>query len=362
MRDFSEREREDVPSRDDLPAFLSCLDRIVAQNAIQYVDALVTILQEDHRDIIREAVVNTLKQLRDPAMPEKIATLFCSQDLFLRNAAVSILASQWEAPLEVLARSLKSQDKNVRKLALDALYALNNPIATDIIATSLEDSDVNNVIAAIEYIAEREGYRYAEQIAEILTRAQDPFLIATCLEALGKVGDRYTAQVVEKLFPDPTALPEYLLPSYLRFVAGRGDRKYLPAILKIATQQGRVLYKEILDTLQAFIQKSGDSLTTEDKKALGSILRVMLKSEIPSPNKYEILFLLAQVDQEETLKNVRTFLHSENPLLRLASLEIIGEYEIQECLPEVQKLLETEEDEDVKQCALDVLEKLNTRK
>ncbi|MGC8777703.1 MAG: HEAT repeat domain-containing protein [Candidatus Caldatribacteriaceae bacterium] len=306
-------------------------------------------------------MVNALKQLRDSAMPEKVAVLFCSQDLFLRNAAVAILASQWQTPLEVLARSLKSEDKHVRKLALDALHALNTPIAVDIIATALEDSDVNNVIAAVEYIAERGGYRYGERIARILASARDPFLVATCLEALGKIGDRYTAQMVRELFPELGTLPEYLLPSYLRFVAGQGDREYLPLIAEIAKRHGQIFYKEILDALRAFMQRREDGLTVEDREAIGSILQVMLTSDIPSPNRYEILFLLAQVDREGAFATVHAFLYSTDPLLRLAALETIGEHEMRESLPEVRRLVETEEDEDVRQCALDVLERLGVR-
>jgi HEAT repeat protein len=84
----------------------------------------------------------------------------------------------------------------------------------------------------------------------------------------------------------------------------------------------------------------------------------MLGSAIPSPNKYEVLLLLVQMDRETALEDVRAFLGSGDPLLRLAALEAIGEYEMRECLPEVEKLLDTEENEDVRQCALDVLERL----
>lgn len=350
-------ERENVPSPDDLAVFLAFLDDVVARNAVQYIDTLTAILQQDHRDIIREAVVNALKKLQDRAIPEKIAVLFCSPDLFLRNAAVSILASQWQTPLEILARSLKSEDKHVRKLALDALYALNNPIVVDIIATALDDDDVNNVIAAVEYIADREGYRYADRIAGVLARSQDPFLIAACFEALGKIGNRYTASVVQKLFPDPASLPEYLIPSYLRFLAGCDSGECLPMALDIASKWGRVFYKEILDVLREVIQRV-DNLGVGDREAMGSCLRTLLDSDIPSSNKYEVLFLLVQVDWDNCLQDVRMFLNSEDPLLRLAALEVIGEHGLQECIPEVRILFEREEDEDVKQCALDTLRKL----
>ncbi|MEN3187810.1 MAG: HEAT repeat domain-containing protein [Atribacterota bacterium] len=302
-------------------------------------------------------MVRALKKLQDCTIPEKIAVLFRSPDLFLRNAAVDILASQWQAPLEILARSLKSEDKHVRKLALDALYALNNPIVTDIIASALDDDDVNNLIAAVEYIADRQGYRYADRIADVLARAQDPFLVSACLEALGKIGNQYTKSVVQELFPDPASLPEYLIPSYLRFLAGCGSGEYLSLVLDIAFRWGKVFYKEILDVIRGIIQRT-DTLSEGDQKAMGSCLRILLDSDIPSANKYEVLFLLVQGDRDNCLQDVRMFLESEDPLLRLAALEVIGEYRLQECIPEVQALLEKEVDEDVKQCALDALRKL----
>ncbi|MCX7667922.1 MAG: HEAT repeat domain-containing protein, partial [Atribacterota bacterium] len=96
----------------------------------------------------------------------------------------------------------------------------------------------------------------------------------------------------------------------------------------------------------------------DDRKAVASCLRILLDSEIPSANRYEILFLLVQADRDNCLHDVRVFLRNEDPLLRLAALEVIGEHGLQECTPEVQVLLEREEDEDVKQCALDTLWKL----
>jgi hypothetical protein len=349
-------ERE-IPPRDDLAAFLSFLDDVASRNATEYTDTLIAILQEDRRDIVREAIIGTLKNLRDPSMPEKVVALFCSPDLALRNAAVTILASQWQAPLDALTQSLKSPNKHIRKLALDALYALGNPILVDIIASVLEDEDVNNVIAAVEYIAGLGGRKYAGQILEVLQKARDPFLIATCLEALGKLGDPRAAKAMQELFPDPAELPEFLLPPYLRFVAGCGSREDLARVCHLAARWGQVFYKEVLDALSALLARNG-ALDPSEQEMVGDCLRGLLKTPIPSPNKYEILLLLAQVDQEGVVCEARMFLQSNDPLLRIAALEVIAEAGIIGCLGDVERLLATETDEDVRQCAQDTLERL----
>ncbi|MBC7216721.1 MAG: HEAT repeat domain-containing protein [Candidatus Caldatribacterium sp.] len=290
-------------------------------------------------------------------MPEKVVALFCSPDLSLRNAAVAILASQWQAPLEVLARSLRSPNKHIRKLALDALYALGNPIAVDIIAEALEDEDVNNVIAAIEYIAELGGRKYTGQILEILQKAEDPFLIATCFEALGKLGDSHATKAVQELFPNPAELPEFLIPSYLRFVAGCGSREHLPKVCCLVTRWGQLFYKEILDALSALLTRS-DTIDPSEQQTVGDCLKEMLQFAIPSPNKYEILLLLARIDREGVIHEVQAFLQSDDPLLRIAALEVIAEAEITSFHDAVQALLAAETNEDVRQCAQYVLERL----
>ncbi len=340
---------------------LYAVERIKQDGLTEFADDLIDILKKDTSEMARESAMETLKTFTSPDVSKKIAKLFEEDDPFLRNAAVTILAAHWEAPLASLSTYMKSENKHIRKLALDSLHATGNPLVVDLIATALKDEDINNVISAVEYIADLEGYRYADSIADILKKAEDPFLLATCLEALAKIGNKYASQVVHDRFPDPAQLPDFLLFSYLRFIAHVGDEGRLPDLLKIVDMKGAVVYKECIDVIHSILDRCGDDLSALSKKTIENILFELLSLNIPPMNKYECLVMLGSLRGKRAIEMLHRSLKDQNPFVRMGAIEGIGKIGSKESIPILEELAAIEKNEDVKAVIQDVLNMLGKK-
>lgn len=337
------------------------LDEISQRNLTECTDHLIEVLKCEERDIVREAIVETLKRLDDESIPDKIVELFESDEAFLRNSAVTILSHRWQMPLESLSKSLRNENKHVRKLALDALHSLGNPIAMDIIALALDDEDINNVIAAVEYIGDLEGYKYAEKIVKIMSESEDPFLTATCLEALGKVGNKYLADVVQRMFPDPLKLEDFILAPYLKFVAAFGNTSHINMILEVGRSKLKLFCKEIVDAIQNIVQREASNLLPESKQRLHDFLDWALDQDVPSNNKYEMVLLIANIGAGKVSDLVKRRLLSADPLVRLGAIEVVGQLKMREFAKDLEILLKAESNEDVRYVIEDVLNQLTGR-
>ena len=334
------------------------LNQISAVNDTTKIEELIALLVEDRREIVREMVVDVLKRLKDPNLPEKIAALLHAQDAFVRNSAASILARQWDWSKEALVESLKDKDKNVRKLAIDALYEVGDPSTVDFISIALDDEDVNNVIAAVEYIGDLGGHGYAEKILQILSRAEDQFLICSCLEALAKIGDPQCLHEVEKRFSSPLSMEDFMLMPYLRLLAKFSQPQHLGVLLEIAEAKLNIAYKEIIDSMALFINRNKSSLKEHEKKQIHTFLTQAISKNIPSANKYEIVSLIGRLGAENLSDEVRTYLQSDDPMIRLGAIEVIGTLKMTDFEADLQALLEKEKDEDLRLAAIFTLEQL----
>lgn len=182
------------------------------------LDLLINFL-EHGESLLREAAFDRLKQARVPTAPAKIAQLFKSEDAYVRNATALIIAHLWDLSKDELVKLLHDSDEDVRKLALDSLHlVVGDPPVVNLIAEGLEDPDINNLIATIEYISYLGGSTYAGRIAEILIHSEDEFLSAVCFRALSEIGDEESIKKVLSFFPIDQ-LDDVLLLPYLRLLA-----------------------------------------------------------------------------------------------------------------------------------------------
>jgi len=345
----------------EVPDVLRQLDEISQRNLTECTNYLIEVLKCEERDIVREAIVETLKQLDDESISDKIVELFESDDAFLRNSAVTILSHRWRMPLESLSKSLRHKNKHVRKLALDALHSLGNPISVDIIALALDDEDINNVIAAVEYIGNLEGYKYAEKIVKIMSESEDPFLTATCLETLSKIGNKYLADVVQRMFPDPLKLEDFILAPYLKFIAAFGNTSHIDTILEVGSSKLKLFCKEIVDAIQNILQRETTNLPPELRQRLHDFLSWALNQDVPSNNKYEIVLLIADIGAGKVSNLLKKLLFSADPLVRLGAIEVVGQLKMREFVKDLEILLKSELNEDVRYAIEDVLSRLTGR-
>ncbi|MCD6546589.1 MAG: HEAT repeat domain-containing protein [Thermotogae bacterium] len=321
---------------------------------------LIEMLKNESEDIVKESLVEALKILKNEDAIEKLMEFFYSEDLYLKNAAVTILAEYGELSIPYLMKKLDDENEHVRKLAIDTIHMIRNPITVDILAKGLEDKSINNLISVIEYIADLEGYHYSNKIAEILEESRDPFLTITCLEALSEIGDEYSLEVVKKKFPDPSKIDDFTLPAYMRFLASHATVEFLPFVIEVLNEKSEIFYKELIDILERFVNMKNELSDSDVEKVYSALLK-LLNTSIPSMNKYEVFGLIVELRGESAKDLILEMLDSNDFFIKMGALEAVGKLfkGNREIIEKLKNFLKREVNEELKMVARDILEILD---
>jgi len=146
------------------------------------------------------------------------------------------------------------------------------------------------------------------------------------------------------MFPDPDAVKGLELFSYLKYMAKQGGPDTLPFILSLMNSKGKLLTKEIINTLQGILERTSEGQLADHM--LAQILG-FIDSDINSINKYELLVFLGQFKNEAILAALLSYIENEDRLLVLGAIEGLGRLGRPEARPILQELLSRVQDEDV---------------
>lgn len=320
------------------------------------LDLLLEHLLQEKSYFVREVIVKNLSQLEDQGLVQKLLPLLRSDDAFIRNAVIDIVSVKRDEVVAYLEPLMEDRDKDVRKFALDILFQLNTEEVAPYMACFLNDEDINIVITAVEYLGKLEAREQAGAVNRVLAGAQNLLLRCTCLEALARIGDARSRQIVAELFPAPEAVKGLELFSYLKFIAQQGDASTLPFILSLMRTKGKLLTKEIINTLEALLVR--DSQGSLADEMLGGILD-FIHSDINSINKYELLVFLGSFRNPTILELLLSFVHQDDKLLALGAIEGLGLLGRTEAAPVLQELLAKARDEDIQDAIQKSLQQLN---
>lgn len=320
------------------------VEDIVFEGVSGGLDLLIEHIQQEKSIFVREVIVNNISQIQDPALVQKLLPLLRSDDAFIRNAIIDIVSTRRDEVAAYLEPLMEDADKDVRKFALDILYQLKTEEVAPYMVCFLNDSDINIIITAVEYLGNLGTTEQTPAINSVLEKAENLLLRCTCLEALAKIGDKQSRQIVSRMFPNPDAVKGLELFSYLKYMAKQGDVDKLPFILSLMTSKGKLLTKEIINTLQGILERTTRGQLSEEM--LAEILG-FIGSDINPINKYELLVFLGQFDNQAILDALLAYTDSEDRLVILGAIEGLGLLGRPDALPVLQDLLVKVQDEDI---------------
>lgn len=326
------------------------------------IDFLIDLLKNGSR-LHKEIAVRQLKSLRTKETAQKVAELFREHDAYLNNTAVTIMAELWDSSREILIELLKDSDKDVRKLALDSLNLVKGDnTVVDIIATALKDENINNVISAVEYIGEHGGKKYAWDVYNIFEKSDNEFLTVTCLKTLSEIADEEIARKIFNRFMNSNSKKIYdiTLISYLRLFYNFPQVIDVNSFIQILKEEKDIALKEIIDVLISYIE-NGFSFTKKQKKEIVNELEEILRTDISSNSKYEILLILSEIAPEKIKKDIVNYLYSEEDMEQLAAIEIINKLGLKELIYDIEKIASQTKNEDVKLAAMFTIEELKAK-
>lgn len=317
---------------------------IAYDGLIEGIGPLVERLQVEPSRFVREVIVNSLKTMHGIELVEKVIPLLRSDDAFIRNASIDILSVEGETASESIRKLLADTDKDVRKFAIDVLFLLNSPYSAEMIAEILDDPDVNNVITAVEYLTHLDASDSVHQINEIFMNTPNLLLRCTCLEGLALIGDEESTACVARMYPDYQLISPLEQYSYLKFIAARGTDVHLPLITSLMKDKGEIMHKEIINAIEGILRRSHQDRLSDD---LLAALLTYLDTNINDINKYELLVLLGEFQNDEIFSFLVQHANSTIKLVCLGAIEALGNYGHKEAQPVLVQLRNHFKDADV---------------
>ena len=311
---------------------------------VEGIGPLLERLQAEPSRFVREVIINSLKTMQGPELIARVIPFLNSDDAFIRNGCIDILSRQGEDAIEALQSSLNSLDKDIRKFTLDTLFQIGTESAAKLIADSLNDADVNNLITAVEYLGRLDSRDYVEPINQLFLDTQNVLLRCTCLETMALIGNEESLLAVNKMYPDDQSISFLEKYSFLKFVAKMGTMIHLALIISLLEEKNSLMHKEMINAIEGILQRSKpEELPAELLVALDQYL----DSPIREINKYEILLLLSEYKNQDILAILTKYLDPQNRLLCLGAVEGIGLYGSAEARADLIKLREGLNDEEI---------------
>lgn len=333
----------DLQSPDEKTRAFAAED-IAYDTYVEGVGPLLERLQVETSRFVREVIVSSLKTMQGPELITRVIPYLNSDDAFIRNGCIDILSHQGEDAIEALRTCLNNPDKDIRKFALDTLYLIGTESAAELIADSLNDSDVNNLITAVEYLGRLESCEHVGPINKLFLDTRNTLLRCTCLETMALIGNEESLQAVNLMYPDYHSISFLEKYSFLKFVARMGTIIHLALIVSLLEEKNSLMHKEIINAIEGILQRSKFA---ELPAELLTALDQYLDSSIREINKYEIVLLISDYKNQEILAILHKHLDPRNRLLCLGAVEGIGQHGNAEARTALIKLKEGLDDEEI---------------
>lgn len=317
---------------------------IAYDGLVEGIGPLLERLQEEPSRFVREVIINSLKTMQGPELIVQVIPFLNSDDAFIRNGCIDILAGQGEDAIGALRSSLSSPDKDIRKFTLDTLFKIGTESAAELIADSLNDADVNNLITAVEYLGRLDSRDYVGPINQLFLDTPNVLLRCTCLETMALIGNDESLLAVNKMYPDDQSISFLEKYSFLKFVAKMGTMIHLALIISLLEAKNSLMHKEMINAIEGILQRSKlERLPAELLAALDHYL----DSPLREINKYEILLLISDYKNQEIPTILTRYLDPQNRLLCMGAIEGLGNYGSAEISSDLIKLKEGLKDEEI---------------
>lgn len=173
--------------------------RLASLGTAEAAAALARALQREEDPLVREAVIGALLVCDTRAVIAEMATLLRSEDASSRSAAFEVLTYKCDDEvIEIFEQLLQDGDRDVRVMTVHALGRSRYGRSAELFRRVIrEDSDVNVVAAAVEYLGEMGEPGDAALIQKALERFQHPYFQWTARRALERLtGDNGLAWAV----------------------------------------------------------------------------------------------------------------------------------------------------------------------
>lgn len=283
------------------------------------VPALLERLVKEPSRAVRDAIFQALTRIDADAAIEGSIRLFGSDDPQIRNQAVEVLRSKGAASIPFLNTVMRDGDKDLRKLVLDVLSGVQASGAEAIYEAALSDQDPNVVITAVENLGKTRSTQFRRRIEDLLQTGSHPMLTAACLEALSGIGNELSLVAIRRRFPELATLPDFLLMSCLKAIGALGTAGEFVEVASLLAVRGSHLRSAILGALIAIHQRHPERVHRED---LQPALQAAIDDGDPPLCRYQAVLALGFLSSRDDVYSfLLSCLSSPERLVRLGAIE-----------------------------------------
>jgi HEAT repeat protein len=188
----------------------------LAECSDRNVLAVLSIALQDENKGVEDAVSRSFLSIGGVAAARAIVYHIEDENIASRNLAAKLLVRLGENSVHALVPYLRSDNKDVRKLAVDILGEIKSKEPIYYLLPLLRDTDPNVIVAALEALGNIGSNAAIKPIGD--TYEQYPFARIMAIEALGKIGDDSVRDFLENKFKEALTV-------------GNADGVYLFALL-----------------------------------------------------------------------------------------------------------------------------------
>jgi hypothetical protein len=268
---------------------------------------------------VRETIFAALERIDRPDVCTRVVMLLNSDDAFLRNQAVALLQRKGVAAVPALLARMSDPDQDVRKFVLDIAAGIPSPEVEPIYNASIEDQDLNIVIAALEYIGQQRKIRFKSAIEGIFLRAKEPMLVCAAFAALLQIGDLASWQCIRQRYPTASSVPNWELGWWMHALGDFGGPDELEIFHKVLRTHDGKLIRDTIDALERFQGRHGSVGITEE---FWMLLQERLQDGLSPEDKLQLLRVIGGFSAPHAIGDYLFALLDQNDrLIKLGAIE-----------------------------------------
>jgi HEAT repeat protein len=288
----------------------------------QAAAVLVARLQTEDSRAVKEAILRELSQIWASSPVDLIVELLKDADPFVRAEAADMLQRRASDVIEGLNHLMRSEDKDLRKFAVDILREASIGAPDALYVAALKDEDINVVISTIENIGSRRRHGLAAEVLAIALENSQPMAVCAALEALASIGTGETLQAIRAKYADAAQVPGIYLAPFLKMLGHTAGPESIEEICRVIENKGEFIYEAAIDALINITRRNHVS---QMNPACEAQLCRLLRPELDAGVCFHLIRLLGHFTACSRIALlVLPYIHSDDRAVGLAAVESLA--------------------------------------
>jgi HEAT repeat protein len=258
--------------------------RRAAEDLAGYSDrnvlAVLSIALQDENKGVEDAVSRSFLSIGGAAAARAIVYHIEDDNIASRNLGAKLLVRLGENSVPALVPYLRSDNKDVRKLAVDILGEIKSKEPVYYLLPLLKDTDPNVIVAVLEALGNIGSMTAIGPISD--TYEQYPYARIVAIEALGKIGGSSVRDFLENKFKEALSLDKtdgvYLF-ALLDAIGIVGDSESLDLLLENYENLKDHLRDVLLHEIVQILERCNMEFQFEDKSQVDLLHALCSDSE-----------------------------------------------------------------------------------